>query len=61
MNLQKYTQKSVAALQELQSIAEEFNNQQVEQGHMLLALLRQDGGLIPELIRRCGVDPPGVG
>jgi len=60
MNLQKYTQKSVAALQGLSGVAAEFNNQQVEQGHLLLALLRQEDGLIPGLLRRSGVDPAAM-
>ena len=39
MNAQKYTQKSLAAVQSAQSIAVEYSNQQIEQPHLLLSLL----------------------
>ena len=39
MNAQKYTQKSLEAIQAAQSIATEYGNQQIEQAHLLLALL----------------------
>jgi len=55
MNLEKYTQKSLEALQSAQSIARSANHQQLEQVHLLLALLRQDGGLIPQLLRKMGI------
>ena len=41
MNAQKYTQKSLEAIQSAQSIAVEHANQQIEQCHLMLALLRQ--------------------
>ena len=40
MNPQKYTQKSLSAVQSAQSIAVEYGNQQIEQPHLLLALLQ---------------------
>ncbi len=55
MNAQKYTQKSLEAIQGAQSLAIEHANQQIEQGHLLLALLRQEGGLIPQLLQKMGV------
>ncbi len=57
MNIQKYTQKSVEALQNAQSIAREYGNQELAQEHLLLALLTQQEGLIPELIKKCGASP----
>ena len=55
MNAQKYTQKSLEAIQSAQSIAVEHANQQIEQSHLLLALLQQEGGLIPQLLQKMGV------
>ncbi len=55
MNAQKYTQKSLEAIQAAQEITLGNDNQQIEQIHILAALLRQDGGLVPELLKRMGV------
>ncbi len=57
MNFQKYTQKSVEAIQNAQNLAEENGNQQLQQEHVLLSLLTQRDGLIPELIRKCNASP----
>ena len=55
MNAQKYTQKSLGAVQAAQALTIENQNQQIEQVHLLAALLRQDGGLVPQLLRKMGV------
>jgi ATP-dependent Clp protease ATP-binding subunit ClpB len=55
MNAEKYTRKSLEAIQNAQEIALERNHQQIEQVHLLLALLRQQDGLIPQLIKQMGV------
>lgn len=60
MNTQKLTQKSMEAIQNAQSIAVEHSNQQIDQLHLLLALLEQEEGLIPQLIRSMGVDERAV-
>ena len=52
MNFGNYTQKSLEAIQSAQNIAVANSNQQLEQTHLLLALLRQDGGLAPQLLRK---------
>ena len=52
MNFGNYTQKSMEAVQAAQSIARGNCNQQMEQVHLLLALLQQEGGLIPQLLRK---------
>ena len=52
MNLQKFTQKSLEAIQEAQNIAADNKNAQVEQEHLLLALLQQEDSLIKELIKK---------
>ena len=57
MNLQKYTQKSIEALRAAQSDATERGNSRIEPAHVLLALIRQEGGLIPELIKKMGASP----
>ena len=54
MNIQKFTQKSVEAIQKAQSIAIENQNSQIEQEHILLALLEQDNSLIKELLKKMG-------
>ena len=54
MNLQKFTQKSLEAIQDAQSLAVENQNSQIEQEHLFLALLRQDESLIKELIKKIG-------
>ena len=52
MNAQKFTQKSLEALQAAQSIAIQYQNQQIEQAHLAYALADQEGGLIPELLQK---------
>ncbi len=58
MNANQFTQKSLEAIQGAQDIAQEYGNQQIEQSHLLLALLRQDGGLIPQLLTNMGMTLP---
>ena len=55
MNAQKYTQKSLAAVQAAQELTLQNQNQQIEQVHLLAALLRQDSGLVPQLLKKMGV------
>ena len=55
MNFNNYTQKSVEAVQSAQELAVQNSNQQMEQVHLLLALLQQEGGLIPQLLRKMDV------
>ena len=52
MNIQKFTQKSLEAIQSAQTLAVEKQNAQVEQEHLLLALLEQDNSLIKELLKK---------
>ena len=56
MNAQKFTQKSLEAITAAQSIATEHSNQQVEQQHLLYALVDQSEGLIGSLLARMGAD-----
>ena len=55
MNFNNYTQKSLEAVQSAQNLAVQNSHQQLEQVHLLLALLRQEGGLIPQLLRKMDV------
>ncbi len=55
MTFQNYTQKSLEAVRDAQQLAVQNSNQQLEQVHLLLALLQQDGGLIPQLLQKMGV------
>ncbi len=54
MDLQKYTQNSLQALRSAQDIAGEYGNQELKQCHLLLALMRDRDGLIPQLAVKCG-------
>ncbi len=58
MNMNQFTQKSLEAVQSAQSIAQEYGNQQIEQAHLLYALLRQENGLIPQLLTHMGITVP---
>ena len=55
MNFNTYTQKSIEAVQLCQSIARTRRNPQIEQLHLLSALLTQEGGLTPQLLKKMGV------
>ena len=60
MNLNQFTQKSVEAVQAAQQMASARQNQQIEQEHLLLALLEQKEGLIPQLMQKAGVEPAAL-
>ena len=56
MNAQNFTQKTLEMIQTAKSMAMENNNQYITPEHLLYALVDQDGGLIPSLLERMGVD-----
>ncbi len=56
MNIQKFTQKSIEAVQDCEKLAYDHGNQEIEQEHLLLALLQQEDGLIPKLIEKMEID-----
>ena len=60
MSTEKYTQKTLEAIRDAQSLAQEKNNQYLTPEHLLYALLKQDGGLIGSMISRMGVDCRGL-
>ena len=55
MNISKFTQKSVQAVQDLEKVAYEYGNQEVEQEHLLYALLTQEDSLILKLIEKMDI------
>ncbi len=57
MNAQNFTQKSIDAVQGAQSLATANENMQIEQVHLLAALLQQENGLIPQMMKKMNVDP----
>ncbi|WP_101909488.1 ATP-dependent chaperone ClpB [Marasmitruncus massiliensis] len=56
MNAQKFTQKSLEALQSAQNLAIEYQNIQIEQQHLVYALLMQENGLIGQLLKKMEID-----
>ena len=56
MNTQNMTAKSVEALNAAQRLARENGNREIDQQHLLAALIGQDGGLIPQLLTKIGVN-----
>lgn len=59
MNMQNLTKKSIEIVQNAQSVAVEYQNMNIEQQHILYAMMKQDGGLIPQLLTKMGVDISG--
>ena len=55
MNIQKFTQKSVEAINDCEKLAYEYGNQEIEQEHLLVALLQQEDGLILKLIEKMDI------
>ena len=57
MNFQKFTQKSIEAINDCQKVANEYGNQSIDCEHFLYALLTQEDSLISKLIEKMGIDP----
>ncbi|MGI6261731.1 MAG: ATP-dependent chaperone ClpB [Acutalibacteraceae bacterium] len=57
MNAQKLTQKSLEAIQEAQNLAIEYQNMQIEESHLVVALIRQENGLIAQLLKKMEINP----
>ena len=56
MNINKFTQKSLQAVQNCERIAMDYGNQEIAQEHLLYALLTQDDSLIAKLMEKMGLD-----
>ena len=55
MNIQKFTQKSIEAVNTCEKLAYDYGNQEIEQEHLLVALMQQQDGLIPKLIEKMDI------
>ena len=60
MDYQKFTQKSLSALQTAESVANEYGNPELEQEHLFYALVSQEEGLIPEILKGMGLDTGSI-
>ena len=56
MNINKFTQKSIQAVNDLEKIAYEYGNQEIEEEHLLYCLLNQEDSLILKLIEKMGIN-----
>ncbi len=54
LNMNRYTQRAQEALAAAQELAEEYNHSQIEVEHLLLALLHQEGGVVPQIVNKLG-------
>jgi ATP-dependent Clp protease ATP-binding subunit ClpB len=61
MNLNGFTQKAQEAVIEAQSLANRYNHSQIEPEHLLLALLQQSNGIVPQVIQKLEVSPQDIG
>ena len=61
MNINKYTEKAREAVAAAIELAEQANNPQVEPEHLLVALVEQRDGIVPELLRKMNADPAAIG
>ncbi|HUP28133.1 MAG TPA: Clp protease N-terminal domain-containing protein, partial [Chloroflexia bacterium] len=61
MNLQKYTEKAQEAVLSARQMAEEMSHNQIEPAHLLLALVEQSEGIVPQVLTRLNVDPRQLG
>ncbi|MDE7362933.1 MAG: ATP-dependent chaperone ClpB [Oscillospiraceae bacterium] len=60
MNANKLTQKSLEAVQSAQDLSVSYQNNRVEQMHLLYALLADEGGLVPQIFTKMGIDANGI-
>ena len=56
MNINKFTQKSIQAIQDCEKLSIEYGNQEIEQEHLLLALLLQEDSLLSQLIQKMEIN-----
>ncbi|HHH42310.1 MAG TPA: ATP-dependent chaperone ClpB [Chloroflexi bacterium] len=57
MNLNRFTEKAQEAILAAQRLAEEYNHSQIEPDHLLLALLQQSDGVVPQVVQKLGIYP----
>src|SRR3954449_4752509 len=61
MNINKYTEKAQEAVLGAQQLAEQMNHAQIEPEHLLVALVEQREGVVPEVLRKMATDPAQIG
>jgi ATP-dependent Clp protease ATP-binding subunit ClpB len=61
MNINKYTEKAQEAVAGAQQLAEQMSHAQIEPDHLLVALIEQKDGIIPDILRKMGTDPEAIG
>src|SRR3954471_17807973 len=60
MNIQKYTEKAQEAIAAAQQLADRDGHPEIAPEHLLLALAEQQGGIVPEILRKLNADPARV-
>ncbi len=60
MDLNRFTEKGQEAVSQAQSLAAEYSHGQIEGEHLLLALLRQPDGIVPQIVQRLGIQPDSL-
>jgi len=60
MNIQKYTEKAQEAIAGAQSLADREGHPELTPEHLLLTLIEQQGGIVPEILRKLNADPSAV-
>ncbi|MBO0700916.1 MAG: type VI secretion system ATPase TssH, partial [Zavarzinella sp.] len=60
MDINRFTEKAREALQNAQKLAVRMSHQQIDDEHLLLALLDQEGGLTPAVLKKAGVAPEAL-
>src|SRR5436190_17335147 len=60
MNIQKYTEKAQEAIAGAQQLADSHGHPEITPEHLLLTLVEQDGGIVPEILRKVNADPAAV-
>src|SRR6185295_3804015 len=60
MNIQKYTEKGQEAIAGAQQLADRGGHPEITPEHLLLALVEQQGGIVPEILRKLNADPGRV-
>ena len=60
IDFNKFTEKSAFAVQEAQNLAQRYGQQEIDVWHLLLALVQQEGGIVPSLLERLQITPAAV-
>src|SRR5438876_11632514 len=61
MNINKFTEKAREAIVGAQELAEHMSHSQIEPEHLLVALIEQPEGIVPEVLRKMGTEPAAIG